>query len=389
MSIRIVFYPIVLLLCGLGAWAAHHAAADATWISRQLYPLEALLATGNERCEGADADLVRAWVRAARRKSGALASEAAYLSPAGNLSVCASAPRGQAPRATARYRYASLTKLLTAQAVVEAMGEAGLPLATPLAHFVAQAGHADDARWRRVTIAQLLAHSAGLDRRRSPDPLTVHAAQPWCPGRLERLSRVRLDFAPGSRHAYSNLGYCLLGVVLERLDGVPFRAALQRRFDLAAYGIRFIDGPYLPDEVAYDFRHAGFYGADYYRYLDFPALSSSAGLSGTAGALVRLLGTLRAEGRLSVAKAPIPADCDPAVKHSCFGQALFPYRKRGQDLLVQVQQGYLFGVSTVAVLDARGGISVWLGNGSPAHGRDGSDEMLDFIYDGLVTRFAQ
>ncbi|MBC7815385.1 MAG: beta-lactamase family protein [Planctomycetaceae bacterium] len=46
-----------------------------------------------------------------------------------------------------------------------------------------------------------------------------------------------LDFTPGERYAYSNFGYCLLGRVLERLDGVSYYESVRRRV-LSPLGLR-------------------------------------------------------------------------------------------------------------------------------------------------------
>ncbi len=379
MLLRIVAYSAILVFTSIGFWIVHNSASDATWTARQLYFLEAWRAGNNQHCNGPSQQQLRSLLKTAANKAGSLASQLAYLSPTGQLTLCSSAAYGEQPNANARFRYASLTKLLTAQAVMQAMANAGLPLDTPLTYFVVQAAQAADDRWQAVTIAQLLNHSAGLDRLRSPDPMTAHARTPWCPGNLDQLTSTKLDFDPGTAFGYSNLTYCLLGVVLEQLSGQDYRSAMEKQFDLSAYGIRFIDGPYLDDEVRYDFRHAGFYGENYYRYLDFPALSSSAGLSGSASALVRLLGDLYRQQRLTVLPAMLPENCTPSVMKSCYGSALFPYQQGPDGPLLWVQQGYLFGASSLAVLDTQGGILVWLGNGKPAKG-SAADKMLEHVY---------
>lgn len=375
---RMLFYLLLLTFGGVVFWVVHNSASDATWKSRQLYPYEAWRAIGNYLCSGPEQESLYFLLKAAARDAGSLTSQLAYLSSAGQLTTCSSAAHSDTPNTDKRFRYASLTKLLTAQAVMQAMEAAKLPLDTRLSVFIEQASEARDSRWQVVTIGQLLSHNAGLDRLKAPDPMTVHAITPWCPGNLDRLTTTSLDYAPGTGYAYSNLTYCLLGVVLEKLSSQEYRVAMEQYFNLSDYGIRFVDGPYLADEVSYDFRHTGFYGEDYYRHLNFPALASSAGLSGSAQALVQLLGDLRNEGRLMALPEQLPSNCNPAKKRSCYGPALFPYRKDDSASLLWVQQGYLFGVSSLAVLDERGGILVWLGNGKPAKGT-GADVMLDYV----------
>lgn len=382
---RFVFYSLLLCLLGLSGWVVHHSAADATWISRQLYPLEALLASTNVQCEGPQQQMLKNALVTARQQ-GSLRSQVAYLSPQGDLSLCASAPWQKSADDSARYRYASLTKIFTAQAVLNFMAQQQLPLNTTLGHFIAEVEQAEDKNWQQVTIEQLLTHSAGLDRLRSYDPMTRHAVTPWCPNDLSQLQHVKLDFEPGSNYGYSNLTYCLLGVVLEKLSGQPFEQALEATLQVQDFGMRFIDGPYLADEVQYDFRHAGFYSDNYYRYLDFPALASSAGLSGTAKGLMQWLATQQQAGQLTVSQRVWPDNCDISQKRACYGYALFPYRKQGSDLLVQVQQGYVFGASSSLIFDEHGGVFVWLGNGSAPKG-SASDNMLDAMYELLAAHY--
>lgn len=383
--IRLFFYTFLAVTCSFCAWAIHHSAQDATWASRQLYPLEALLTSRNIQCQGPQQQMLAATLKAGH-KQGSLTSQVAYVSPEGELSACASAPHGETPNLNARYRYASLTKLLTAQAILTTFAQQGRSLTTSLHEFVPQAATAKDERWADVTIEQLLTHSAGLDRLRSYDPMTRHAVTPWCPGNLDQLKNFPLDFTPGTDVGYSNLTYCLLGVVLERATGLPYTEAMEHIFNLSAYNMAFIHGPYLEDEVTYDFRHAGFYGENYYEYLDFLALASSAGLSGTAIGLVEWLTAQRNAQALTVTQHVWPAECDLSKKRSCYGYALFPYQKKEGDLTVQVQQGYVFGASSTLLMDEHGGIFLWLGNGSAPKG-SAADNMMHVMYELLLEYY--
>ena len=77
-----------------------------------------------------------------------------------------------------------------------------------------------------VTIRQLISHTSGI-----PDPIPlrwVHPAERH-PSFDENAALAdvlrgypRLSFAPGSKYAYSNIGYWLLGKVVERASGETF-----------------------------------------------------------------------------------------------------------------------------------------------------------------------
>ena len=75
------------------------------------------------------------------------------------------------------------------------------------------------------------------------------------------------------------------------------------------------------------------------------------------------------------------------VKRGCYGYALFRYRPAGQELVVHVQPGLLYGAPSLAILDEHGGITVWVGNGT-RHGGRTTDAMLDHLYAALAEHYA-
>jgi CubicO group peptidase (beta-lactamase class C family) len=131
----------------------------------------------------------------------------------------------------------SMSKTFTAAAVLQ-LAEAGkLQLDDPVSRFVSWQPYGDG-----ITVRQLLCHTSGIP---NPIPLRwVHstAAHPTFDERAE-LSKVlttypRLAFAPGTRFRYSNIGYWLLGAVIERAADEPFvdymDRCMLRRLDLPA-----------------------------------------------------------------------------------------------------------------------------------------------------------
>jgi CubicO group peptidase (beta-lactamase class C family) len=72
------------------------------------------------------------------------------------------------------------------------------------------------------------------------------------------MLRQPLDFDPGSRHAYSNFGYCLLGRVIERVSGNAYDSYVQQDV-LGPLGIhRMRLGKTTPSERAAD--EVAYYG---------------------------------------------------------------------------------------------------------------------------------
>lgn len=86
------------------------------------------------------------------------------------------------------------------------------------------------------TLRHLLQHQAGLaDYSELADyPAAVsEGAQPWSADEmLQRLDASRLRYAPGTGWRYSNVGYLLVGRVIERLTGGTLEQALVSRIFL-------------------------------------------------------------------------------------------------------------------------------------------------------------
>ena len=102
-----------------------------------------------------------------------------------------------------------------------------------------------DERHREITVRHLLQHRGGWDRDGSFDPMFRAASfarllgvdAPAGPDEVIRVMLGRkLDFAPGERYAYSNLGYCLLGRIIEKKTGRAYEDHLRETI-LAPLGI--------------------------------------------------------------------------------------------------------------------------------------------------------
>ncbi len=135
----------------------------------------------------------------------------------------------------AQFRIASLSKPITALGILLLADQGRLHLDDPVLKYLPQyrslPGKKMDPRWRRITIRHLLQHRGGWDRDRSLDcmfyPVEIAVAtQGRLPPTVDQIIRFMmgwpLDFDPGQRYAYSNLGYCLLGRVIEHCTGEPY-----------------------------------------------------------------------------------------------------------------------------------------------------------------------
>ena len=114
-----------------------------------------------------------------------------------------------------------------------------------------------------LTIGHLLTHRCGGWTNKTHDPMFQN------PGLNHReliewtIQNLPLTQKPGTSHAYSNFGYCVLGRVIEKLTGLPYQQAVQRDV-LAKCGITTmrIAGNTLeekaPGEVTYHDRQQDF-----------------------------------------------------------------------------------------------------------------------------------
>ena len=120
-------------------------------------------------------------------------------------------PQRIAARLDTIYDLASLTKPLITGLLCARRVEAGeLTLETLVSHYLPEFDRPDK---RAVTVGQLLTHTSGLPAWR---PLYILAA-----GQRERtisaIANLELEYQPGTRVVYSDLGFIVLGLLLERM----------------------------------------------------------------------------------------------------------------------------------------------------------------------------
>lgn len=123
------------------------------------------------------------------------------------------------------YRIGSITKQFTS-ATVMSLVEDGLvrldaPVTEYLPGFPGLAG---------VTIDELLSHTSGVKNYTTMTTWWEQLGQEMTPASLASFFvDAPLDFQPGSRFAYSNSGYVLLGMVIEAVTGRPYGGVLNER----------------------------------------------------------------------------------------------------------------------------------------------------------------
>ena len=120
-----------------------------------------------------------------------------------------------------QYRIGSITKTFTAAAIMQLRDAGKLDLEDTLDRHLEGVAH-------RPTIRRLLSHASGLQRETQDDSwLTLRFAPP--DELLDTLARAELVLPSGARFHYSNLAFALLGIVVERVSGVPYMDYVRER----------------------------------------------------------------------------------------------------------------------------------------------------------------
>ena len=119
------------------------------------------------------------------------------------------------------YDLASLTKVLATTALAMLLYDRNLlALDRPVSEFLPAftAAHSADRRRERVTVRMLLAHSSGLPGYAKLFEHTASASDA-AEHIFDACLRVPLEADPGTRAEYSDLGFILLGRILEQIAG--------------------------------------------------------------------------------------------------------------------------------------------------------------------------
>ena len=123
------------------------------------------------------------------------------------------------------YRLASVSKQFTAAAILLLAEDGALAIDDPVRKWLPSLPREAEA----VTLRHLLTHTSGLPDYEDLMPVP-YDGQIRDAGVLDLLERAhRLYFPPGSAYRYSNSGYALLALVVERASGMDYPAFLKAR----------------------------------------------------------------------------------------------------------------------------------------------------------------
>lgn len=226
--------------------------------------------------------------------------------------------RGFANGASTRFNIGSISKAFTQVLIAQLVTEGRLALEDKLIRHLPD--YPDRAIAEKVTLQQLLAHRSGMgdifNERFTPE---TAAGLRTLSDYLPLFTGKPLEFEPGTAQRYSNAGYVVLGLVVERATGKSFADVARERIfipaEMAASG--WLSRDSLPNDAAVGYTREG-WQAERERHgpsgpaarpkpvppprhpnsLELPALGSSAGGSYSTARDLLAFSKALAAGRL-------------------------------------------------------------------------------------------
>jgi len=123
------------------------------------------------------------------------------------------------------FNLASMGKMFTGVAAAQLVEAGRLGFGDSIGRYLPQL----PARMRRITVAQLLDHTSGLgDFFGDPGYAQLRPTLTSLRAYLPLVRRERLRFKPGTRWSYSNSGFLLAGLVIEKASGESYDSYLSR-----------------------------------------------------------------------------------------------------------------------------------------------------------------
>jgi CubicO group peptidase (beta-lactamase class C family) len=120
---------------------------------------------------------------------------------------------------TTKFRIGSITKQFTAACILLLAERGKLKLEDPIKKYYPDA----PAAWDKVTLLELLHHTSGIHSYTDDPEFDKFTKLPATPAEIvKRVQAKPLDFDTGKEFRYSNTGYILLGIVVEKASGMSY-----------------------------------------------------------------------------------------------------------------------------------------------------------------------
>jgi len=124
------------------------------------------------------------------------------------------------------YQLASVTKTFTATAVMMLVKDGTLSLDDKITERLPDLPGA----WKDVTVRHLLNHTSGIKSYTSIEEFHKSPGKDYAPRELiDLVAKEPLEFPPGEKWNYSNTGYVLLGMLIEKVSGRSYGEFMAER----------------------------------------------------------------------------------------------------------------------------------------------------------------
>jgi len=125
------------------------------------------------------------------------------------------------------YEIGSITKQFTSSGIMRLVERGKVSLDDPISKYVPDL----PAHEQNVKIRQLLNHTSGVHNYTSSPEWMKTWKEDYTPRQIVGfVDKDSLDFPSGTRYSYSNTGYVLLGMVIEKASGQTYANFVQREF---------------------------------------------------------------------------------------------------------------------------------------------------------------
>src|SRR5436190_1629103 len=122
------------------------------------------------------------------------------------------------------FRLGSVTKQFTSAAIMLLQERGKLSTTDPICKYIAEC----PAAWEPITIRQVLTHTSGIPNYTDAPDFAKKAILPISTNDLLADYKSKpLDFPPGEKFNYTNSGYHLLGLIVEKASGKSYKDFLQ------------------------------------------------------------------------------------------------------------------------------------------------------------------
>ena len=128
--------------------------------------------------------------------------------------------------ANTKHRLGSITKQFTAMLILQLVAEGKLDLQAPITTYLPDYPKTSG---DIITIHHLLTHTSGIPNYTAfPKFMDDESRNPYTPEEfVGKFADKELEFTPGEKFSYSNSGYFLLGVLIEKVSGKSYEEMLQ------------------------------------------------------------------------------------------------------------------------------------------------------------------